>query len=188
MAGSTITIFRKDDKLVVVREPILPTWQEKNCGCFVLILVAVSAFIVMGIGFFNSGNEDLFYTFLIVVGIVSLIIAILVVRDRFRNRRKPVHPPDYDHEILTFDPNKFVLQHRGMVNSFSYRLDAKPVLRHSPYSEHIGIIIPCKPLDDRVPDTFDGGYYHMEWLDSNDAEQILVHLKEHLESIAFAQP
>jgi hypothetical protein len=187
-----VTISKEDDKLVITRKPKLPTWREKNFGCLFLVMLFVLLPVVsLCIGSFFAEDmqkrEDCFtglITYLIVVGIVSSVIALSVIYNRFRNRRKPVRPPDYDHDILSFEVNQFSVQYRGRVYSFSYRFDARPMLRQSSFSEHMGIMIPCNPLDDLVPGAFDGGYYCMEWwLDNAETERIFASIKEYLETI-----
>ena len=182
MSGTMITISNEGDKLIIARKPALPTQREKLFGCGCQILVVVLPLFAMGIGFFNSGNEDLFITFLIVAGIIAVVLIILIIRDKFRHL-KPIHPPDYENEIHTFDTNQFEVQHRGEMHAFSYRFETRPVLRQSTYSTYKEVIIPCNPLYDHVPKQFRWGFYCIWSLDSGDAERIFESLKEHLEKV-----
>ena len=122
--------------------------------------------------------------FLIVAGVVSFFIVFAVVAQAIRDLRRKPNPPDYDCEILTFDTDKFIVQDRGIVTSFAYRFDTRPVLSSFTFQRSgAELLIPCSPLEDRVTGSFSGGYYNM-WIDvDSDAERVLAALKEHLAAI-----
>ena len=138
----------------------------------------------------TEGKEEA-YGFLIVITVATaaflLAIAMLVIRDNLR-RQSTVHPPDHENEILTFGIDKFVVQYQGMVSSFSYRLDDRPVLRQSDYPsspKYMDFIIPCSPLGDYVSSDFHSGYYVMSYIELTDAKRILAAFKEHLEMVGM---
>jgi len=187
---STITIFKKDGKLIVVRKPVFPS-QIKNCfGCFVgcfglLFVLALIIFIVFIILFFSMG-EDKAYSFLIAVGgyvlIVFIAVFILATRDMLADERV-VYPPDYWDETLAFDIDKFVVQNQGSVHSFSYLHDSPPMLRQNPiWPKFMDVIIPGVSLDDYDPPDL-CEIYTIFYVNCVDAERIFAALKEHLESI-----
>jgi len=192
---SIVTISREDDKLVVARKPVRRTRRQKFFGCFwpilifVLLIDMVFGFLISSVGVKEAVG------FLLVVGIITFAVIILAIRDNLR--RWSIIPPDYNDEILTFDADKFVVQHYGMVSSFSYRFDIKPVLRHTSYPsydpvitypEHVDFIIPSLPMDDYVPPDYHLGYYAMSYLDITDAERIFATFKEYLEIVQHSKP
>ena len=181
MAGTTITIANEGDKLIIVRKPVLPTRRERLCGCGCQILVVVFAVGAL-LGWGISVHEDAFYAALLAIIITAIVVGISIIRNRYRNP-KPVHPPDYDDEVLTFDTNQFEVRYRGVVHAFSYRFDTRPVLRQNTYSTYEEVIIPCNPLYDHVPEQFRWGFYCIWAVDNCDAEHIFLKLKEHLESV-----
>ena len=187
MPDSTITITKEGDKLIIVRKPVLPTFRKQFFGCFMAILYVVF-FTSMICGFiYSTGNEKAAVTLLFVISIISFAVILLAIRDKLRNR-KSAHSPDYDVEILTFDVNQFVAQYHGMVSSFSYRFDTRLFLRYNALriiqdTERTDVFIPCNPLDDYVSQEFYWGFYCIVGINKTDAEQILVKLKEHFETV-----
>jgi len=189
---STIAISKEDGKLIVVRKPVVQTWRERNGGCLVAILIFVAFLIfILVMNYLHilrtSGKEeaDVFLiTMSITAFIVFIVIIILVIRDILR-KKKNVLPPDYNDEILTFDTGKFTAKKEGMVSSFLYRRDAKPMLCYNDHyghglSDNVIIVIPCEPLGDCVPYSSARGFYEMWSVDKSDAEHILTALKEHI--------
>ena len=188
---STVTISKEDGKLVIVRKPVLRTRRETFFGCFwpILIFVAIMVFSLT-MSFFhilrNSGKEEADAFLLIISVVIFAILVGIIVLVIFDKQRKHnfVHPPDYDDEVLTFDTDKFMVKYHGMVSVFSYRRDARPVLRHCCYlPESAEVSIPCHPLGDHVSDDFHWGYYDMAYVDRTNAERILAAMKEHFEMI-----
>jgi len=177
---SDFTISREADKLVVARKPV-PIPPETFSGCFVPI--ATLCFFVFGFFIFILDRFGLkeAYWFLAFVGFTTIIGVILYVREKRRSRSAAL-PPGYTDEILTFDIDKFVVEHEGLISTFSYRLDARPVLRRSDWSQYVDLIIPCSPLSDYVPNNFHlgWGYYEMSCIEIDEAKRILAALKEHL--------
>ena len=185
LSTSTVTITREGGKLVVVRKPVLETPKtprEKFFGCFLPILIVV-CFVIFSLAMsfnhiYSTEGKEAAYAFLIVItGIPTAIlfsVTILVVRDKLK-RQTINHPPDYDHEILTFGVDKFVVKYRGMTFAFSYRQDARPLLRQSPHStwpKYVDVVIPCTPLGDIVPADFHWGHYEMPSVEIINAKRI----------------
>ena len=185
----TLTISKDDDKLVIVQKPVLQTrWDRLKMSFGCITAISFVGAIVCLPAYFTAENSDeayaRFMAILFAFAIVFLSIIILVIRDKFRDRRKPKLPPDYDHVIHTFNAEQFTIQHQGMEFPFAYRFDAKPVLRRRVYLDRWDVMIPCNPLTSHVPASFNGGFYIMEWLDNADAERILSSIEEHLKTVA----
>ena len=191
MSTSTVTISKEDGKLVVVRRPVVQTWRDDYRGCFwlIVIFVGIMAFSLT-MSFFhilrNSGEEEA-YAFLlsIVVVIFAVVVGITVlVISSAQRRRNEARPIDFNDEILTFDTDKFLVKYQEMVSVFSYRHDAKPVLRCCSHQLwYADVLIPCHPRRSIVPSEFRGGYYEMDFVEQTDAKRILAALREYFEMI-----
>jgi len=190
MSTSTVTISKEDDKLVVVRRPVVQTWRDNFWGCFwpIVIFVGIMVFSLT-MSFFhilrNSGKEEA-YGFLlsIVVVIFAVVVGIIVlVISSAQRRRSEARPIGYNDEILTFDTDKFVVKYQEIASVFSYCCDARPVLRCCSWSQHADVLIPCRPLGDIVSSEFRGGFYEMTFVEQANAERILAAIREYLEML-----
>jgi hypothetical protein len=187
--ASEVTITKEDGKLVIVRKPIPPTWRGKfGCLFWMAMLIFLSFSVSWYIITFCDPTDEAAKFWLVVsgsFGLLVFVVSLLTIRDWCR-KPSTDHPPDYDHDILTFDVDKFVVRHEGMVAAFAYRFDTRPVLclrDKEVFPACTDLSIPCIPLDDYVPRMFGFGYCHMHGLDGADAESILAALKEHLAAI-----
>lgn len=184
-SASTVTISKEDGKLVVIRKPVYQSPSAESRGCFMAILYFL---IILGVicsllaGTIGTGEAT---TLFLAVSIATFITAALVFLYAKLTNPKVVRLPDYENEILTFEADKFVVQCRDMITSFSYRRDARPVLRRLSYhtEEYVEIIIPCSPLSDDVPYEFHWGYYEIPRIQIDDAKQIFAAIKEYLDTI-----
>ena len=188
---STVTISNENGILVVVRKPDKHNAIKQYFGCFgCCSLLAMLSIFCVAMSFNHiyrtEGAEqahDFLVAVIVVAAMILLAIVICVVRDRCK---RIIHPPDYEDEIITFDSDKFTIQYRGVMSSFSYRFDAKPVIYQYSNSEDVNFIIPCSPLEDYVHAELyeESGCYVMRFIKSTDAKRILTAFKEHLEAIS----
>jgi len=183
-----VTISNEDGRLVIVHKPTVLT---RRGAFFSIVLTLLIVIIIITIFVFRQMPNRDTQTFLFISAFVASITlfasVILWICDTLRKRQDGA-TVDYDcgDERLTFDADKFTVEFRGRVSVFSYRHDARPLLRqlpHIPYSSRCDVVIPCTPLEDHVPSSFRYGFYDMNYIDKPDAKRILAAIKEFLEML-----
>jgi hypothetical protein len=179
--ASQVTITKEDGKLVIIRKPVpfQTTWRERLSNLFLIITIPIFIFLTTIVILFDTTKTTTETVMLFLFDVILIFGSALSIREWLR--KQPA--PDYYHEILTFDTDKFVVQYCGKITAFAYRFDARPEL----YSDEIEsldyIRIPCAALEECGIDEFQGGYYDMWIYDRTDVESVLSALKEHLAAI-----